>query len=64
MKIMDFLIHNGIFTFRSIKKFLEISHPRSIAARYYANFLSLRGTGISKCKIQYGNPTANSEEFF
>jgi len=47
-----------------IKKFLEIDYPRSRTARYYANFLSLRATGISETKDKTGTPEQSSEEFF
>jgi hypothetical protein len=41
---------------KKIKKFLEIDYPRSRAARYYANFLTLCVTGISKYKRKSNNP--------
>ena len=47
-----------------IKKFLEIDYPRSRATEYYANFLALRATWISKNKRQNGNPGPKSGEFF
>jgi len=47
-----------------IKKFLEIDYPRSRAARYCANFLSFRATGISETKDKTGTPERSSGEFF
>ena len=47
-----------------IKKFLEIDYPRSRAARYYANFLSLLATGISETKDKAATPEQSSEGFF
>jgi len=49
---------------KEIKKFLKIDDPRSRATWYYANFLALCATGISKYeKLNSETPEQSSEEF-